>query len=173
MARKTRTSAAKAYPRRAADVPVTQRMLFLVRDELKAETKAFEKRTLRGFEEQSGKFSGVDAKFKEIDARFAQIDERFKQVDARFEQVDQRFKEVDARFERLESKVDSGFREMRLLIEEQGAGFSSELHQMRLLIEEQNARNNIVLDGLTNLFHRQERVEQRVDGIEKVLLDQK
>jgi hypothetical protein len=78
------------YPTRAADVPVTQRMLHVVRDELKADISS------------------------------------------------------------LEAKVDSRFHEI-----------SSQLHQMKLLTEEQNAKNNIVLDGLVNLFERQERLESR------------
>ena len=47
------------------------------------------------------------------------------------------------------------------------------MHRLMLLMEEQNARNNVVLDGLTVLFSRQERIEGRVTDIEKVLLGAK
>jgi uncharacterized protein (UPF0335 family) len=39
------------------------------------------------------------------------------------------------------------------------------------LIEEQNARNKVVLDGLTALMSRQDRVEQRVDDVEATVRD--
>jgi hypothetical protein len=38
----------------------------------------------------------------------------------------------------------------------------SEIHRLALLVEEQNARNKIVMDGLTELFYRQDRVEKLV-----------
>ena len=83
------------YPSHSENVPMTQKMLYLVRDELKASIHS-------------------------QDARFDSIDEKFKS---------------------LEHKMDSRFNELKILI------------------EEQNARNRIVLDGLTNLFARQERIE--------------
>ena len=41
-------------------------------------------------------------------------------------------------------------------------GIKAEVHRIALLVEEQNARNAIVLDGLTSLFARQDRVEADV-----------
>lgn len=38
-----------------------------------------------------------------------------------------------------------------------------EIHRLALLVEEQNARNKIVMDGLTELFYRQDRVEKLVN----------
>ena len=52
-------------------------------------------------------------------------------------------------------------------------GIKSEVHRLGVLIEEQNARNRIVLDGLTSLFHRQDRVENKVSEFEKTLLQAK
>lgn len=86
-------TAKKSYPERAKDVPVTQQMLYLVRDELKADLKSIEHR-------------------------------------------------VDGRLEKM----------------------SADIHAIKILVEEQNAKNNIVLDGLTNLFHRQDRIEKLVEG---------
>lgn len=42
------------------------------------------------------------------------------------------------------------------------SGVKSEIHRLALLVEEQNARNKIVMDGLTELFYRQDRVEKLV-----------
>ena len=45
----------------------------------------------------------------------------------------------------------------------------SEVHRLAILIEEQNARNKIVLEGLTGLFQRQDRIEKRTDEMEMTL----
>lgn len=45
------------------------------------------------------------------------------------------------------------------------------MHYMRALAEEQNARNIAVMDGLTNLFSRQDHVEKRIAGVEKDIAD--
>lgn len=118
----------KTYPERAQDVPVTQKMLYLVRDELKADIKSLEHK---------------------INARFEGQNSKFKSIDSRFESIDARFESIDARFESIDSKLEK---------------LTAEFHSMKLLIEEQNAKNNIVLDGLTSLFHRQDRVEKLVSG---------
>ena len=49
-------------------------------------------------------------------------------------------------------------------------GVKSELHRVALLVEEQNARNIFVLDGLTGLYGRQDRVESKTDAVEAALL---
>jgi hypothetical protein len=82
----------KAYPARAAQVFVTQKMLYSVKDELSSTIK------------------GAEA--------------------------------------RLEGKIDSNFHQL-----------SAQIHSIKILVEEQNAKNNIVLDGLMNLFDRQDRIE--------------
>jgi hypothetical protein len=92
------------YPTRAADVPVTQRMLFAVRDELKADINSSKSET----------------------------------------------NSVRSELKSLEAKVETRFYEL-----------SSQIHQIKILTEEQNAKNNIVLDGLVNLFERQDRLESR------------
>ena len=52
-------------------------------------------------------------------------------------------------------------------------GMRAELHEVRadvarivVLVEEQNARNAVVLEGLTNLWHRQSHQEKRTDDLE-------
>ncbi len=80
----------KRYPYRPSQVPVTQGMLYGVRDELKAEVRSVE------------------------------------------------------------------------------AKMSSQIHRLAVLMEEQNSKNNVVLDGLGNLFHRQ-RIEDEMIAHNKLL----
>ncbi len=103
---------ATSYPERAKDVPVTQKMLYLVRDELKSDVKSLEHK-----------------------------------MNARFSSQDSKFNSIEARFESIEAKMEK---------------ISSDIHSIKILVEEQNAKNNIVLDGLTSLFYRQDRIEKLV-----------
>lgn len=81
--------------------------------------------------------ASMNSRFDEFETRFGQIDARFKQIDASFGQMNSRFEEV-----------------------------LSEVSRVGVLVEEQNSRNRVVLDGLSGLWHRQDRVEKRVDGFE-------
>ena len=162
----------KAAPKRATrkstrllgsgDVPVTQRMLFEVRDQLKRHTDAkFERlqskfaRQEQRFAKLDGKVGGFEGRFAQIDARFAEVDARFAAIDARFDQVDAKFKEVDAKFDELRSEMKAGF-----------ATLSSEIHRVAVLVEEQNARNRVVLDALVGFTYRQDALETRVADLE-------
>lgn len=120
----------KSYPHRAGDVPVTQAMLFHVRD-------------------------GINAKFLSIDHRFDAIDSRFESIDKRFEVMENRFDAMEKRFDSLELRITS----FEQLFKSESEKARAETHKFMLIIEEQNAKNNIVLDGLTSLFNRQERIE--------------
>ena len=78
--------------------------------------------------------------------------------------------EMAAGFLELKSEMTSGFLELKsgfLGLKSEMAKMSSSMHQMKLLVEEQRAENRIVMDGLTSLFDRQDRVEKRLDAIEK------
>lgn len=123
------------YSTRSRDLPATQGMLHLVRNELKSDS-----RSLRS----------------EMNSRFNEVDARFNQIDARFNQVDARFKEVDARFNRVDSKLEKVL---------------SEVSRLAFIVEEQNSRNQIVLEGLSSLFHRQDRVERRMGEVENLIHD--
>lgn len=68
---------------------------------------------------------------------------------SRFETIDSRFEQIDARLFSLEASI---------------AKLAAETHRFVCLVEEQNARNTAVIDGLTSLFNRQERVEKKLDG---------
>ncbi len=91
--------------------------------------------------------SEMKSGFKKIDASFNQIDARFNQIDARFNQNDSRFDATDAKLERVLSEVS----------------------RIGILVEEQNSRNRVVLEGLTGLWQRQDRVETRLDEVEKLV----
>jgi chromosome segregation ATPase len=128
------------YTPKTKDLPATQGIVHLVRNELKENIK--------------GMRSEMNARFNEVDARFNQVDARFNQVDARFSGHDARFKSIDARFDR----VDAQLHDIR-----------AEITRLAVIVEEQNHRNAIVLEGLSGLFNRQERVEKRTDEMEKVV----
>jgi chromosome segregation ATPase len=160
---KSKTS---SYPKRAKDVPVTQRMLFEVRDELKALIKGESKRTDAKFARLNGKFSSIDARFADMDVKFANIDAKFADMDVKFANIDAKFADMDVKFANIDGKfanIDARFDTMESKFSE----LQSEVHRVALLVEEQNARNAIVMDGLTILFERQERVEQTLKLVTK------
>lgn len=79
---------------------------------------------------------------------------RFDRVDARFHEVDARFKDVDARFNKVDAKLEQVL---------------SEVSRLAFIVEEQNSRNQVVLEGLSGLFHRQDRTERRMGEIENII----
>ena len=134
-------------PPETRDLTATQGMLQLVRTELK--------------EDISGLRSEMKAGFSKIDARFKRVDARFNTIDARFDKIDARFNEIDGRF----GEVDGKFHEVVAAIH----GLTAQVARQGMLVEEQNARNNIVLEALTGLTQRQNRVESRMDETEKLV----
>jgi hypothetical protein len=75
--------------------------------------------------------------------------------------------EMNSKFEELGGLVRSLSEHIKSRFHAQDA----EIQRMLALYEEQNARNAIVFDGLTSLFGRQDRVEKRVDDVEKTMAD--
>jgi hypothetical protein len=73
--------------------------------------------------------------------------------------------ETRASFRSQDRKTESCRNELKSSIDE----VLAEVRRTRMLSEEQNNKNNIVLDGLSVLFGRQERVETRVDDIEHTI----
>lgn len=147
------------------DLPATRGMLSLTRTELKrglgslrSEMKAGFKRVDARFSKADARFAQVDARFAQVDARFAQVDARFDQVDARFDQMEARFNQIDARFSEQDAKFDSKFQHVL-----------AEVARIGVLVEEQNANNRIVLEGLSGLWHRQERMEVRMGDFESLV----
>ncbi|MGE3974066.1 MAG: hypothetical protein AB7F59_06020 [Bdellovibrionales bacterium] len=154
MKKKTRVSSKTKkyflrYPVKSADTPATCGMLYELRYELKSDMKSLQA-DLHGFRaEMNGKFEGINGKLAGIDGRFDAIDGKFAEIDGRFEALDGKFKAVDKQFESLSAEMRSHF------------------HNMKLLIEEQNARNKYVLDGYTQIFDRQNKLDSRVSSLEK------
>jgi chromosome segregation ATPase len=126
------------YTPKAKDLPATQGILHLVRNELKENILE------------------IKAELRKMNGKFVQVDAKFDQVDAKFVQVDARFDQVDARFDQMDAKMDAMKHELK-----------GEISRLAVLVEEQNARNSIVLEGLSGLFYRQEKVEARIDNVEK------
>ncbi len=141
-------------PPETRDLTATQGMLQLVRTELKEDISGLRSEMKAGF-------SKIDARFKRVDARFNTIDARFNTIDARFDKIDARFNEIDGRF----GEVDGKFHEVVAAIH----GLTAQVARQGMLVEEQNARNNIVLEALTGLTQRQNRVESRMDETEKLV----
>lgn len=48
-------------------------------------------------------------------------------------------------------------------------GVKADVARIGFLIEEQNARNKVVLDALVTFMDRQDRTEQRMDGVEQTV----
>jgi hypothetical protein len=74
-------------------------------------------------------------------------------------------KAVDAKIDGLEARQNVKFAKLEEKIEK----MSAESSRILALTEEQNARNIVVIDALTSLFHRQDRVEKRIDEVEKTM----
>ena len=95
---------------------------------------------------------------KELSHKLSSHSERFDSIDAKFDGVDARFNGVDARFDSLEHKMNSGFESLK-----------AEITRLAVLIEGQDARNKVVLEGLTNLTQRQDRLEVRFQDVESTV----
>lgn len=67
------------------------------------------------------------------------------------DELNSKFLAHDKRFDQLEAKIDSNHE--RLM---------AEIHRVVFLVEEQKNQNRFVMDGLTNLFERQARIEKLV-----------
>ncbi len=138
--KKARQSTLTRYPRKASDVFVTQKMLFQVRDELKAQTASSEQKLLSAVYEIRSENQGFKAEFESIRAEIHDI---------RSEMHD-----IRAEIHELRSDIHGVKSEVQAL--------RADVHRIALLVEEQNNRNKIVLDGLTQLFERQGRIEEEL-----------
>ena len=61
----------------------------------------------------------------------------------------------------LRSETKSGFNQMDSKIEQ----VLSEVARVSVMIEEQNSRNQVVLEGLTSLYQRQDRSDLRTEEV--------
>ncbi len=112
----------KVIRTRSERVPVTKKMLFEVRDELK---------------------SLVNSRSHALESKIEGLRSDFK-ADVHTMKADMHAMKADIH------------------------GMKADVHAIKLLVEEQNARNRIVLDGLGIYFERTERLEGRMDSIERL-----
>ena len=75
-------------------------------------------------------------------------DEMISHTEMKFQETEVRFDEVKAEIHEVKATI---------------ARIEKSSHRMELLLEEQNNRNKIVLDGLSHLFERQERIEKKMN----------
>jgi hypothetical protein len=78
-----------------------------------------------------------------------EMNSKFLSLEHKLNSHDKRFDAIDAKFSSLDERVKSS--EQRLM---------AEIHKMVLIGEEQRNQNRMVMDLLTNLFERQDRVEK-------------
>ncbi len=123
------------------DLPATQGMLTLVQNQIKTGLLSLDKKTQSRFDTVDARFSQVDARFSQVDAEFANIRSEFSKMNSRFSKIDSRFSEMDSKF----------------------ASLHSELSRIAVIIEAQDSRNRFVLEGYEQVYHRQDRFEQKID----------
>jgi hypothetical protein len=70
--------------------------------------------------------------------------------------TEKKFHEVKSEFHGVKSEIHS--------LKASLSKLEKLVHNSALLAEEQNNRNKIVLDGLSHLFERQERIESKIDS---------
>lgn len=98
--------------------------------------------------------SEMKAGFRNVDSKIEQVHSDVARVGSDVAQVRSEVAQVRSDVARLSSEV---------------AQVTSEIARVGLLVEEQNSRNRIVMEGLTGLFQRQDRVELKVDEVESMV----
>jgi hypothetical protein len=171
---------------REEELPVSRKMLRLVRDELKSEIRSecsgVKQETHEGFGRFRSDFSDfktdlsvrTDAFEQKFLSRFDQNDKAHAEFDKRFEQIDKRFDQNDkahAEFNKRFDQIDKRFDQMQVQIEGLQTSVSkieADVFHMKLMLEEQRADNRIVFDALLSQIQTNKRFEseiKRVDGM--------
>lgn len=135
----------KIAPDRPQDLPVTQKMLNGLREEM------------------ISKFISMDHK---MDAGFQSVRSEISSMNADIDSVKSDIHLVKSDIHSVKSDIHSVKSDI-LSIKSDLHAVKADVHRIMVLVEEQNARNAVVLDGLTSLFARQERLETRFDQFEK------
>jgi len=154
--KKAKKSPAKRerLPDRSSELLVNQRMLYAVRDELKADIRSHDQR-----------FDSIDAKLEAMEAKLdAKLDSRVSGLEAK---LDSRVSALEAKVDASDKKSDSRFDVLLAKFGELDAKMTAQYHRVVGLVEEQNNRNLAVLDGYQSLFDRQDRVEREIDELKK------
>lgn len=149
---------------RKAEVPVTQKMLHLVRDQLQERMLGTEHRLRAEIESSAGSLR------QELHSTRESLRQEFHSTTESLRQ--ELHSTTESLRQELHSTRDSLHKDMseiKVNLETMSADvhdIRGEIHRLGGLMEEQNARNAVVMDGLRNLFGRQERIEDRMDGFE-------
>lgn len=77
----------------------------------------------------------------------SEVQSGFKLIDSKFIQMDSKFSQMDSKFERV----------------------ISEVARVGSLVEEQNSRNQVVLESLTSLYQRQDRMDLRTEEVQNLI----
>ena len=125
------------YPRVAEDSFVTQKMLYKVRDELK--------------EHSSSLFHGVKSEVHGLKSEVHGLKSEINGVKSEIHGLKSEIHEVKSEFQGLKKEMHG--------LKSEVHDIKKSVHRIELLVEEQNNRNKIVLDGLSQLFSRQDRLE--------------
>ncbi|MCB0351207.1 MAG: hypothetical protein KDD38_08490 [Bdellovibrionales bacterium] len=145
---KKTTNVKRILPKKSPDIPVTKKYWDELRAELKSDATSINLR-----------LSSVDAK---VDALHMEMNSKFEKVNSRFEEMNSKFQEVNSRF----GEINSKFEKVNSRFEEVNSNFEKILavtHRTNALVEAQEDRNRYVLDGYTQLFQRQEILEEKMD----------
>lgn len=133
------------YPRKSTDVPATQSMLYLVRDELRTELNRLENQMHQMQTQMEDKMQQMQG----------QMEDKMQQMQSRLEN----------QMEQMQSRIENQMQQMQSFLVKQilqvQSSVTKDVHQMKLLYEEQNARNIFVLDGYASIHDRVEKLEKR------------
>ncbi|MEK6706878.1 MAG: hypothetical protein AAB116_27135 [Candidatus Poribacteria bacterium] len=143
--KKPKTKQNRLYPiprltPQSKSLPATQGMLHLFRSELKADISELR--------------SELKSDIKQLDAKISQVDAKVSQVEAKVSQVEAKVSQVEAKVEDVMKAVHH---------------VAAEVARVGILVEEQNSKNSLVIEGYTGLAQRQDRLEMRIDGVEKLV----
>ncbi len=142
----------KQFPTRSQDTPATQGMLLEFRSEMAHKMSGMQNQIEGRFNSIESRFDRFESRFDKFESRFDKFESRFDKFESRFDTFDSKFHAIESRFNNVDAKIDA----LHALV-----------HTIALRMEEQRSENSVVMDGLSNLFQRQERVEQRIDAVEK------
>lgn len=85
--------------------------------------------------------------------------------------MDSGFSKMQSTMDAMNAKMQSSLDAMNAQLQSSMEAMNAKLHRMHFLLEEQAVRNGIVLDGIAANFARQDRIEGRINEVEKTIAD--
>jgi chromosome segregation ATPase len=131
---------------RREDQPVTRKLLYLVRDEIKSDTRVIVQKAVGESEKR------LDKRFQNLDGRMSGIENRMHNIEGRMESIEGRMQSIEGRMQSIEVSIQS--------IAVSLSAFENGFARMRIENEEQHSNNRIVIEGIQALWQRQARLEQ-------------